>query len=147
MNFLLHFPRSTLDQRLSTPVSHKSTTVQLAKYQHTPLAQAVQNGPVLGEQLSLHDLKLQSSLLCCVVNAVDRKFVSAERAGIVPRVVTRDGRCSRTAPINFTDTIKVWIAVASKAVIDPFGGREAIVVLSGAQNQNTNTRRILLTLR
>ena len=67
----------------------------------TPFAHRVKDRPVLGEELSLHDLELQSSFTGRVVVSINWEFIGAERASIVPRVVRGNRGCICTRTVDF----------------------------------------------
>ena len=118
------------------------------KKRRTPFAETVQDGAVLSEQCSFHDLELQGCVLGRVVDAINGEFVGTERAGVVPGVVAGDGSCIGTASVHLADSVEVWITIASKAVVNPFLRRETVVVLLSIKSAMAlRWTLLLLTLR
>jgi hypothetical protein len=95
----------------------------------TPFAKTVQDSPVLSQQSSLHDLELQRSILCSIVDAINRELICAERTGVVPRIIAGDGSLVSTTAIHLADAVEVRVAVACEAVVDPLRSWKAVVVL------------------
>jgi hypothetical protein len=115
----------------STPARRLSALIAREDWwnRRTPLAETVQDGAVLRQQRSFHDLELQGCILRRIVDAIDGELVGTKRAGVVPGVIAGDGSCIGTASIHLANSVEVRVAIASKAVVDPFLGWEAVVVL------------------
>lgn len=131
-NFQSGCPRSILGrhlEKLRQLHGFREFWIDLKWSRHTPLAQAVQNRTVLRFQRALHDAELQRGVLGRVVDAVNREVIGAESTGVVPGIVASGRSSIGTAAVHFADAVKVRVAVASEAVVDPDLRREAVVVL------------------